>query len=257
MLNIKDWFKYGDSIEFEINNSINSLPHSIHVIRIAIAFDANKDEINTTINVCNFLNNSGYNVCFNIMQINYIDSMGLERLLSFFFRLNSNVVIYLADSFGSMYPKNVITYISAFVNKLPNEIGFHAHNNLGLATVNSITAIQTGALWVDSTFSGFGRGAGNVATEDIMLLHSDHIDYEKVFDFIENDMKDLKKNHKWGMCRILFFCGKNNIHPSYGFYLKKHSILSQKDQIIALNKLKKSDFRFFDERKIRNIVNNL
>ncbi|MBP5158461.1 MAG: 4-hydroxy-2-oxovalerate aldolase, partial [Treponema sp.] len=49
-------------------------------------------------------------------------------------------------------------------------IGFHAHNNLGLAVANSYTAIQNGATIIDGTVRGFGAGAGNCQLEAIVAL---------------------------------------------------------------------------------------
>lgn len=44
-------------------------------------------------------------------------------------------------------------------------VGFHAHNNLGLAVANSIAAVQEGAAYVDVTCRGLGAGAGNCQAE--------------------------------------------------------------------------------------------
>ena len=45
------------------------------------------------------------------------------------------------------------------------KIGFHGHNNLELALINTLTAIDCGADIVDATVTGMGRGAGNLKTE--------------------------------------------------------------------------------------------
>ena len=45
------------------------------------------------------------------------------------------------------------------------EVGFHAHNNLGLAIGNTMTAIEAGADQIDGTLRGLGAGAGNAQTE--------------------------------------------------------------------------------------------
>ena len=47
-------------------------------------------------------------------------------------------------------------------------MGIHAHDNLGLALKNSISAYKNGANWIDSTILGMGRGPGNVKTEELL-----------------------------------------------------------------------------------------
>ena len=48
-------------------------------------------------------------------------------------------------------------------------IGIHAHNNMGQGLLNSTVAVESGASWVDGTITGMGRGAGNSATELLLL----------------------------------------------------------------------------------------
>ena len=44
-------------------------------------------------------------------------------------------------------------------------VGFHAHNNLGLAIGNSLAAVNAGADYIDGTLRGLGAGAGNAPHE--------------------------------------------------------------------------------------------
>ena len=49
-------------------------------------------------------------------------------------------------------------------------VGFHGHNNLGLAVGNTIRAIEEGAGYVDASLRGLGAGAGNCATEALAAV---------------------------------------------------------------------------------------
>ena len=49
-------------------------------------------------------------------------------------------------------------------------VGFHSHNNLGLAVANSMAAIDAGATIVDTTLLGMGRSSGNAPTETMVSL---------------------------------------------------------------------------------------
>ena len=68
--------------------------------------------------------------------------------------------VNIADSAGYMTPDDVRARISLLVEKLPIPVGFHAHNNLGLAVANALTAAECGADYIDVTCRGRGGGRG-------------------------------------------------------------------------------------------------
>ena len=78
--------------------------------------------------------------------------------------------IIIMDSAGAYLPNDVIEKITALVNGLKIPVGFHAHNNLGMAVANSIAAIEAGAKILDGTARGFGAGAGNTQLEVLVAV---------------------------------------------------------------------------------------
>ena len=78
--------------------------------------------------------------------------------------------ISLFDSAGAFFPEDVKEKISYLVSNLNIPVGFHAHNNLGMAIANSVTAIQSGAQIVDGAIRGFGAGAGNAQLEVLVAV---------------------------------------------------------------------------------------
>ncbi len=78
--------------------------------------------------------------------------------------------IILMDSAGASTPEMVKRMTATLVDSLYVLVGFHPHNNLGLAVANGYTAIQEGAGIVDGTLRGFGAGAGNVQLEALSAL---------------------------------------------------------------------------------------
>lgn len=89
--------------------------------------------------------------------------------------------IILMDSAGAYLPSDVESKVSALVNCLKVPIGFHAHNNLGLAIANSMAAISAGAKIIDGTARGFGAGAGNAQLE-VLIAVLDKLGYETGID---------------------------------------------------------------------------
>lgn len=77
-------------------------------------------------------------------------------------------IVYVVDTFGSMQPEDVKNYVSAAKSQTKCEIGFHGHNNLGLAIPNTLAALDAGATWLDASLMGQGKGAGNAVLETLI-----------------------------------------------------------------------------------------
>jgi 4-hydroxy 2-oxovalerate aldolase len=128
----------------------------------------------------------GLTVCSNLMKSYVLSPFDLCRAAEKAAGAGAQVVV-LVDSAGGMLPEEVTAYVSAMRNTIAADIGFHGHNNLGLANACALSAIRAGARFVDVTLQGMGRSAGNASTEGLLLIleklgHSTGIDYLKVLD---------------------------------------------------------------------------
>jgi 4-hydroxy-2-oxovalerate aldolase len=85
-------------------------------------------------------------------------------------------VACVVDSAGGMLPEDVAQYVEALRAALSIEIGFHGHDNLGMAVANTLTAVAHGATIIDTSLRGMGRSAGNASTERTLfaLLRRGH-----------------------------------------------------------------------------------
>ena len=93
--------------------------------------------------------------------------------------------IIIMDSTGTYLPSDVKERMDELSYSLDIDFGFHAHDNLGLATANSLIAAECGAKYIDACIRGFGAGAGNTHLEMLIpvLEKSDfdvNIDFKKV-----------------------------------------------------------------------------
>lgn len=78
--------------------------------------------------------------------------------------------IVIMDSAGAYFPEDVRERIATLVNGLSVPVGFHGHNNLGMAVINSVVAVNEGATIIDGTIRGFGAGAGNTQLEVLVAV---------------------------------------------------------------------------------------
>ncbi len=104
--------------------------------------------------------------------------------------------IIIMDSSGTYLPDDVKERISALVNGLGVPIGFHGHNNLGMAVANSVAALEAGAKMLDATARGFGAGAGNTQLEVLIAVmerlgYKTGIDLYKVLDAADIAEKEI------------------------------------------------------------------
>lgn len=74
-------------------------------------------------------------------------------------------VIYVVDSAGALVPRGAAARVRALRKAVDVDLGFHAHNNLGVGIANALVAAEEGALWIDGSLRGLGASAGNAQTE--------------------------------------------------------------------------------------------
>ena len=156
----------------------------------------------------------GYRPVLNLMQIDNAGDVQALELFDALAAIDGLDAVYLADSFGSMTPGRVTALVRALGARCSRPIGFHSHDNMGLALVNSLAAIAAGASWIDSTVAGMGRGAGNTATEELCLLLDG--DVNPGFDrLLERHFAALKERYGWGRNVLYRIAGQRRLHPMY------------------------------------------
>lgn len=107
----------------------------------------------------------------------------LARVVEAVIRAGATVV-NIPDTTGYCLPNEYGAKINYLMNHVPNIdkaiISTHCHNDLGMATANTIAAIQNGARQAEVTINGLGERAGNTALEEIVMAIACHknLDYE-------------------------------------------------------------------------------
>lgn len=136
--------------------------------------------------------------------------------------------VYVTDSGGAMLPGDVQQKITALKDILKVPIGHHAHNNLGLAVSNSLTAIESGATFIDGSLSGLGAGAGNTSTEMLIAVFNkmglEHgAELYKAMDASERVLKPIleAKGLKPNMNHDAMMIGYAGVYSSFMLHAKR------------------------------------
>ena len=89
--------------------------------------------------------------------------------------------INIPDTVGYNMPEQFGELIHQLITRIPNSdkaiFSAHCHNDLGLATANSLAAVKAGARQVECTINGLGERAGNTALEEVVMAVKTRQDY--------------------------------------------------------------------------------
>lgn len=106
--------------------------------------------------------------------------------------------VTIMDSAGCMLPNEVRQYVKLMTKTVSIPVGFHGHNNLGLAVANGLAALQAGASSIDCGVMGMARSVGNIPTEVFiaaLIRSGEKVEYDlfSLLSFIDKDlMHDLQ-----------------------------------------------------------------
>ncbi|MBX2966893.1 MAG: aldolase catalytic domain-containing protein [Cyclobacteriaceae bacterium] len=155
----------------------------------------------------------GVPVAFNLMYMSKVlqNKSVLEKLPF----LNGVIDCFsLVDSYGGVYPEDVRVTVQEVCSVLSMPVGFHGHNNMELAFVNSLTALEMGCKIVDGTITGMGRGAGNLKTELFMTWLAQkklaNVDFNALSDVVDAFEK-MQQVYGWGTNLPYMVSGANSL----------------------------------------------
>ena len=226
----------------------------VDLVRIACHIE----EIKTIMHAFRYLKDLGYLTGCNIMQISEIPFIEIEKIGNLFNQKDLDV-LYLADSLGALDTNRLIKIIKIFKEIWIGELGIHAHDNQGLALVNSIKAIKNGVSWVDTTITGIGRGPGNAKTEEMIIelnnKKQNEINFVPITKIIEEDFLPMKKIYGWGSNIYYYLAGKYSIHPSYIQLMISDTRYKEEDILTVINNLRNTDNKKYKSKNLMEARN--
>lgn len=198
--------------DIEIDNVENLLQPCIGIITmVRIAIDPNN--LLGAIALAKKVKEMNFEVGFNVMYMSKWKE--LPDFLSNLKHVDGVAdYFYMVDSYGGVYPEDVKEIYNLVRSQMKTKIGFHGHNNLELALINSLTAIECGADIIDATITGMGRGAGNLKTELLLTALNQKNDLEVDFNALSqvtDSFTTLQNEHNWGTNLPYMVSGANSL----------------------------------------------
>jgi 4-hydroxy 2-oxovalerate aldolase len=204
---------------------INLIRVACYIHQIPAALDMVKDA-----------KDKGYETSVNLMAISTVPEFELNKGLELIGKSETDM-IYLVDSFGSLYFEQIDDLMRRYLNAMGKEkqVGIHAHNNQQMAYANTIYAAIHGSTLLDSTLDGLGRGAGNCPTELLLgFLRNPKFKQRPAIEAVEKLLLPLRDRIDWGYSVPYMITGQMNEHPRAAIKLRESE--------------QKNDFvNFFDE----------
>lgn len=213
----------------------------------------NLDYIEHAVEICD-------QVYLNLMKSSATPASEIPKLLS---GVTPGIAgLYIVDSYGSMLPSDVKDYINVVKDLCP-VIGFHGHDNLGLANANSMAALEAGAVIVDGTLDGIGRGAGNAETESLAgimsIVGEDKYSYQalaRLAGFCRTNLEPLPENRN-----LQVLGGVIGVHSGFFPFIEQicaeydlePAILMEKAAELARRSVHKNDIREAADRMVTSI----
>ena len=181
----------------------------IDMVRIAI----DPEHLGRGLKLAEGIKKLGFEVGFNVMYMSKWKQYGdftkdlknVDGIADYF---------YMVDSYGGVYPQDVIDTVDLIKSNTSCKLGFHGHNNLELALINSFTAIDQGVDMIDATIWGMGRGAGNLKTELLLTALNAKEGLEVDFNALGNVVNafdGLLAKYQWGTNLPYMISGSNSL----------------------------------------------
>jgi 2-isopropylmalate synthase len=149
-------------------------------LHIKYKFNATREEIiERAVSAVKLARNFTDDVEFYAEDAGRTDNEYLARVIEAVVKAGATT-LNIPDTTGYCLPYQYQAKMEYLVNNVPNIdkaiLSCHCHNDLGLATANSIAGVMGGARQIECTINGLGERAGNTALEEVVMVLNQHKD---------------------------------------------------------------------------------
>ena len=176
------------AVQKDIEVAAEALKYAVHPrihtgigtsdFHIKSKFNSNQDDIlDRAVQCVKWARNHVAEVEFYAEDAGRTDNVYLARVVEAVIKAGATV-INIPDTTGYCLPHQYGEKMAYLINNVPNIdkaiLSCHCHNDLGLATANSISGVLNGARQIECTINGLGERAGNTALEEVVMILKQH-----------------------------------------------------------------------------------
>lgn len=219
--------------------------YGVTFVRVGV----NADQLQDAIPYVEAARNIGLIVMVNFMKSYIISPKQFGKNVKMAEKIGAEYV-YLVDSAGGMLPEQIKNYYEEAKDNCNIKLGFHGHNNMGLAVSNTVFCVENGFDIVDCSLQGLGRSSGNASTEMLIMTlkkkgYDVDIDIPRLLEYGYVLLRDIKGNGVQNPLDLI--CGYTDFHSSYLKYIYKCCNELNVDPlrlIIAYSKIDKKNMHY-------------
>ncbi len=238
-------------------STCDKVENVVSIIRVMLY----KNEIQQSLYKLKKIIEKGYELHIQPTIISHYTDEEIVEMINEFNKLNYHS-ISIVDTFGALNT-NELKRITMLFDKYANKgakLALHCHNNLSKAYKNAITfsnyVVATRDVYIDSSISGLGRGAGNLQTELLITW----LKTEKNMNYLVFPVKDFSLEHIQNFVRNIeekdFYAftitAKKNMHPNYAIWLLLQKY-NRSDVQKILELVVPEKYETFDFQYIKNL----
>ena len=200
--------------KFDLADILPKNESAVDLIRIAV----HRDRVREAIECAGQLKDIGYETSLQLMGFATYTAAERQELQ----RILADAPLdyaYVADSYGSIFPDQVESFLETLKSVDGLKVGFHPHNQLQMAFANTLEAIRCGVDIVDGSIYGIGRAAGNLPLETLIAYlqtkQPDRFNVLPLLEVIDRYFLAQWEKGQWGYQLPYMLSGMFNVHPNY------------------------------------------
>ncbi len=204
-----------------------------------------KENVDDALKYAEKIKELGYHLFINPVAFPSYRSPELSELIKKINRISPEAMS-IVDTYGLLLHEDVVSAVKSVDHELEKgiELGFHAHNNLGMASSNDITFINMEldrSRVVDVSLLGMGKNAGNSQTEVVSAYcnktKKKEIDLDQILECDYTDIRRFSTQATWGYGLDNFISAINDCSPNWVKFLMAKNTLSVQGMNAILEKL--------------------
>jgi len=229
--------------------------HKMGFLRVG----TNVTEVKTSESFIKKAKDYGMFVCANFMKSYALSPEGFAEQALISEQYGADMV-YVVDSAGGMFIEDIKKYYDA-IRKVSNiPLGFHGHDNLGLAVSNSLEVAKMGFSFVDCCLQGLGRSAGNASSEllaasFLKMGYHTGVDFVKVLEVGRKYIQPLITRR--GQNPLDIILGFSEFHSSYVPLINKYAGKYSVDPLQLIVEMSKIDKVHVDETILDGVAQKM